>query len=661
MEMDVEEVEHKEVPKCEYEVVCMQDLVGCECSELEERSKKAEAKCVELELDIHRNKSEYEVLETKFKALEVDKLEIEDELKVLKRENDELKKLVSGFEGERKVSSGSERDMNRIVDLMEENQEEDKLIQLLIEISVLECEKKRAESEVEVWKEKFKEMESLVLVLNENSVLRCVEWPLIGGTKTGFGLQNVTHDVRVKKEAVEAIETLVKVGSTICHSPVKGIGDLKAAGTPCNDFTYREDACIKEEKKGLCLAYGRRVRKQLSFEEARSPSKKLAPSTPAGARPASLGIIDISDSDDEQTTHILSPASNDEVIDKVHISEDCTLGLSMGSENGKNSGNSLKRIHYDEVEDDTDAWKENLLFTPTPKKRAFNVFTSDTESDEDDNVPISKLISKLKRMRLLEKVPDEEGSDLNDCSDTATSLGDNVTGSVTPQRRHLMALRKSVGKGGAERNSSSQASKTKYDRGGILACEDAEDDDSEEFGSDSEGESLGGFIVGGSDVSDVDDASSESQEVSDENSDFDEIKSENTDFDEILSKLQRNQDHKLKWEFEADILAAFGKDTELCMKAVCALFRQQTSGEKSSKEAFYSNHRGFSKFDAPRGSTLAEFLTDGDPEGDLKKSVKELQEYDPEAVQLCRRLATHYSKQLFEIYKNKEDPFFLPS
>jgi hypothetical protein len=62
-----------------------------------------------------------------------------------------------------------------------------------------------------------------------------------------------------------------------------------------------------------------------------------------------------------------------------------------------------------------------------------------------------------------------------------------------------------------------------------------------------------------------------------------------------------------------------------------------------------------------RGSALAEFLTDGDPGGGLKKSVTELQEYDPKAVQLCRRLATHYSKQLFEIYKNKEDPLFLPS
>jgi cell division protein FtsB len=236
MEMDVEEVEHKEVPKCESEVLCMQDLVGCECSELDERSKKAEARCVELELDIQKKKSEYEALETKFRVLEADKLAIEDELKALKRENDELKKLVSGLEGERKVSSRSERDMDRIVDLIEENWEEDKIVQLLIEIRVLECEKERAESEVEVWKEKFKELESLVLVLNENSVLRCVELPLICGKKRGFGLQNVTHDVRVKKEAVEAIETLVKVGSTICHSPGKGIGDLQAAGTKLQDI-----------------------------------------------------------------------------------------------------------------------------------------------------------------------------------------------------------------------------------------------------------------------------------------------------------------------------------------------------------------------------------------------------------------------------------------
>lgn len=54
------------------------------------------------------------------------------------------------------------------------------------------------------------------------------------------------------------------------------------------------------------------------------------------------------------------------------------------------------------------------------------------------------------------------------------------------------------------------------------------------------------------------------------------------------------------------------------------------------------------------------FLTDGDSQGDVTKSVEELQKYDPKAIELCRKFATHYSKQLFEIYKSKEDPFFLP-
>ncbi|KAJ6294942.1 hypothetical protein OIU76_022930 [Salix suchowensis] len=108
------------------------------------------------------------------------------------------------------------------------------------------------------------------------------------------------------------------------------------------------------------------------------------------------------------------------------------------------------------------------------------------------------------------------------------------------------------------------------------------------------------------------------------------------------------------------MLADFGKDPELCMRAVCALYRQQTDEEKRNKETLHYNGRGFSKFDAPRGSKLAEFLIDGDPSGDLKKSVLELQAYNSKGVKLCRKLATHYSKQLFQIYKNKEDPLFLP-
>ena len=72
---------------------------------------------------------------------------------------------------------------------------------------------------------------------------------------------------------------------------------------------------------------------------------------------------------------------------------------------------------------------------------------------------------------------------------------------------------------------------------------------------------------------------------------------EDMDFGKILSKIQRSKTN-MKWEFEADMLAAFGKDPKLCMKAVCALYRQQTSVEQLSKGALLSNQRGFNKFDA---------------------------------------------------------------
>ena len=49
---------------------------------------------------------------------------------------------------------------------------------------------------------------------------------------------------------------------------------------------------------------------------------------------------------------------------------------------------------------------------------------------------------------------------------------------------------------------------------------------------------------------------------------------------------------------------------------------------------------------------------DGDPAGDLKKTVEDLKQYDKKGIEDCCRIATYYSKQLFEIYLNKEDPYF---
>ncbi|XP_048426929.1 uncharacterized protein LOC125471085 [Pyrus x bretschneideri] len=309
---------------------------------------------------------------------------------------------------------------------------------------------------------------------------------------------------------------------------------------------------------------------------------------------------------------------------------------------------NCERTHPEQnVDEDTDNINEVFLPASKPnRKRALNIVTSDSESSDDD-IPIAK----LKEMHFKEVIRDKVGSDLNDSSVTATaSEVDNAMGTVSSPRRHLVSLRKWGQKGSAREDYSTQTSETKYDQEN-LANEDVEDDDLEEVGSEGEGESLGGFIVqDDSDVSDAHDASTKSEGSSDDD----------VDFDKILSKFQRNKDQKSKWEFEADMLSAFGKDPELCMKAVCALYRQQTSEEQYSKESLCTNGRGFSKFDAFKGSLLAEFLTNGDPNEDLNRTVEELQAYDANGIETCRTLANRYSKQLFEIYKNEEDPLFLP-
>ncbi|VVA11244.1 Hypothetical predicted protein [Prunus dulcis] len=641
-----------EVVECKdtHEVVCENELEGCGTSEFDNRSKGAEERCVELESEIVKRKSEYEALEAKFRALEVEKLAMEEVIKALNRESDGIKEQDNSGGDEKNKYFGGEKGTERIVDLTEDKWEEDKVFQLMIENKVLECEKKKAENEVEAWKEKFGELELGILKLDNNLVLKGGKVPLAERIRLEDGSPNVNSpedsrttqpNKRIKLEDGLHVERdlecsrdkdivvdLVDVGST-CHSLGKGICDLQSAGSPPDGTLCKHRDGIKEEKKGVCVEYtnSRQARKQLKFEEDGSPCKKMAPSTPGGGVPSSLSVINISDSDDELNIthcHTLLP-TDDKGTKGVCISLRSVLGETVGCEKDMTIKNCIKQTDTDRnVEEDTDDSNEAFLLASTPKrKRASNIVTSDSESS-DDNIPIRK----RKKMHLQEKIHDQVGS---------ASVVDNATGAATPRRRRLVRLRKCGEGGGAERNYSNK---------------DVEDDELlEEVGSDSEGESLGGFIVNSSDDSKGNDASTESEDSSDDN----------VNFDEILSKFQRNKNHKSKWEFEADMLAAFGKDPYLCMKAVCALYRQQTCEEKISKGSLCNNYRGFSKFDALRGSVLAEFLTGGDPNGDVNKTVKELKEYDPRGIEQCRTLASRYSKQLFEIYNNKEDPLFLPS
>lgn len=49
---------------------------------------------------------------------------------------------------------------------------------------------------------------------------------------------------------------------------------------------------------------------------------------------------------------------------------------------------------------------------------------------------------------------------------------------------------------------------------------------------------------------------------------------------------------------------------------------------------------------------------DGDALGPPKKTVDDLKKYGKYALKFCQKIARRYSKQLFAIYQNKEDPYF---
>lgn len=56
---------------------------------------------------------------------------------------------------------------------------------------------------------------------------------------------------------------------------------------------------------------------------------------------------------------------------------------------------------------------------------------------------------------------------------------------------------------------------------------------------------------------------------------------------------------------------------------------------------------------------VASFLMGDTNIGPVVKTVKELKdEWSEATVTYCSDMCNHYSKQLFEIYVNKEDPYF---
>ncbi|KAL2517268.1 Uncharacterized protein Adt_13515 [Abeliophyllum distichum] len=114
------------------------------------------------------------------------------------------------------------------------------------------------------------------------------------------------------------------------------------------------------------------------------------------------------------------------------------------------------------------------------------------------------------------------------------------------------------------------------------------------------------------------------------------------------------------WMFGADMLKAFEEDPELCLNAVCALYRQQISAANFTDGLTLSKSVGLFHCDATSIRSLGEYLIEGDPQHRLRKSVSEVEQQRPDVLRNCQKLAINYYEKLFDIYCKGKDPFYGP-
>ncbi|XP_051223779.1 uncharacterized protein [Lolium perenne] len=283
---------------------------------------------------------------------------------------------------------------------------------------------------------------------------------------------------------------------------------------------------------------------------------------------------------------------------------------------------------------------DDVSITPGGKNRNAGArVISDSEDDDKDeshgghgNQEVGVARS---RKRALRGVSDSESEEEEDCE-----LLYEMEGCSTPPKT-----------GRSARFVKSQAKRSRPARR-VLELVEPKDHAQSEDGSD-EDDSMDEFIVDDSDCSE------NSSDCAGESSAEIELSDNEENYGEIMDRIRGKKNAKNKdWETKAEMLSAFDEHRELTLKAVCALYRQQTEEEQAEKATIVHNKRGFSQIDAPRGSRVAQFLLDGDAFGPLKKTAQDLKKYDRYGLQFCHKMAFRYSKQLFAIYQSKEDPYF---
>ncbi|VAH74712.1 unnamed protein product [Triticum turgidum subsp. durum] len=304
---------------------------------------------------------------------------------------------------------------------------------------------------------------------------------------------------------------------------------------------------------------------------------------------------------------------------------------------------------------------DDVLSTPRGKKRAATRVISDSESeDEDENGQghgegeVRVTSSRKRALRGVSDSESEDGSEgvrvvnqkpVSPLIMTGIESEDDdgelyqMEGRSTPATRRLARLTKG------------QSKRMRPTRRELEFFEPKKHEESED--DSEEDDNMENFIVDDSDCSENSADSVEESSAGPEESDNEET------YKDLMGRIRGKRNAKNKdWKIEPEMLSAFDEYPELRLKAVCALYRKQTQEEQAEKATIMHNKKGFNQIDARRGSHIAQFLLDGDAAGPLKKTAQDLEKYDWYALEFCHKMALRYSKQLFAIYQNKEDPYF---
>ncbi|KAL6615725.1 hypothetical protein ACP70R_037995 [Stipagrostis hirtigluma subsp. patula] len=110
------------------------------------------------------------------------------------------------------------------------------------------------------------------------------------------------------------------------------------------------------------------------------------------------------------------------------------------------------------------------------------------------------------------------------------------------------------------------------------------------------------------------------------------------------------------WKSVNAIFTSCLENKEISLLAVCALYRRRIANEP--REGGQRGNFGLSKAETHRLAKLVDFLLDGNLQGPLKRAAEELVKHDPTGPTFLEGVLLGCMQQLFDIYKNKEDPYF---